>query len=208
MNVPFYIIKMGIANLPHPAISQKLILVKMVVLQEKFAAVIQLLPQQQPYLVPPLFVLIQKVNVKMQPRVGCVETYGWTHTVDLVTPNVAVSIGSMPLTQVVRSAAEELHPYKNSFLNLQNLNNMLMDFIVEIQISLKPGVIDAEGETVEKNLKLLGYGKVNKVKTLKVYHISIEGKSTEGVKKEMEDVCKKLLANPVIQNYEVKVKKE
>jgi len=80
--------------------------------------------------------------------------------------------------------------------------------MVEITVALKPGVVDAEGGTVEKSLRLLGYGKVKKVKTLKVYHIFIEGKSKKEVEKEMDDACRKLLANPVIQEYEIKVKRK
>ena len=80
--------------------------------------------------------------------------------------------------------------------------------MVEIKVALKPGVVDAEGGTVEKNLRLLGYEKVKQVKTLKVYHICMEGESKQEVEKEMDDACRKLLANPVIQKYEIKVRKK
>lgn len=80
-----------------------------------------------------------------------------------------------------------------------------MNFEVEVRIELKPGVIDAEGETIQKSLKLLGYP-VDKVKTVKVYVIDVNADSKKDAEEKIADACKRLLANPVIQNYSVKVK--
>lgn len=78
-------------------------------------------------------------------------------------------------------------------------------FLVEVRIELKKGVMDAEGETVEKSLNLLGYN-AKDVRAIKVYEMSIEGRTKNDARKKIEDACKKLLANPVIQNYEIKFK--
>ncbi|HDH41875.1 MAG TPA: phosphoribosylformylglycinamidine synthase, purS protein [Candidatus Altiarchaeales archaeon] len=80
-----------------------------------------------------------------------------------------------------------------------------MNFEVEVRIELKPGVIDAEGETIRKSLKLLGYP-VNDVKSLKVYVIDVNADSKKDAEEKITDACRRLLANPVIQNYSVKVK--
>jgi len=80
-----------------------------------------------------------------------------------------------------------------------------MNFKVEVRIELKPGVIDAEGETIQKSLKLLGYP-VDNVKTLKVYVIDVKANSKKDAEKKIDDACKRLLANPVIQNYSIRVK--
>lgn len=80
-----------------------------------------------------------------------------------------------------------------------------MSFQVEVRIELKPGVIDAEGETVQKSLRLLGYP-AEKVKTVKVYVIEVDASSEKEAKEKIEDSCRRLLANPVIQNYSVRVK--
>jgi phosphoribosylformylglycinamidine synthase PurS subunit len=80
-----------------------------------------------------------------------------------------------------------------------------MIFHAEARIELKAGVIDAEGETVQKSLKLLGYP-TTKVNTIKVYSIEIEAGSREEAEKKIDDACKRLLANPVVQNYSVSVK--
>ena len=81
-----------------------------------------------------------------------------------------------------------------------------MDYYVEVRIELKPGVIDAEGETVRKSLELLGFP-AKKVKSVKVYGITVNAKDESEAKKTIENASKKLLANPVIQNYFIEVKK-
>jgi phosphoribosylformylglycinamidine synthase PurS subunit len=81
-----------------------------------------------------------------------------------------------------------------------------MDYYVEVRIELKPGVIDAEGETVQKSLELLGFP-AKKVRSIKVYGITVDAKDESEAKKTIENASKKLLANPVIQNYFIEVKK-
>lgn len=80
-----------------------------------------------------------------------------------------------------------------------------MNYKVEVRIELKPGVVDAEGETIQKSLKLLGYP-VEKVNSVKVYVIDVKADSREDAEKKIKDACKRLLANPVIQNYSISVK--
>ncbi|MEM0141477.1 MAG: phosphoribosylformylglycinamidine synthase subunit PurS [Thermoplasmatales archaeon] len=65
---------------------------------------------------------------------------------------------------------------------------------IVITVKLKKGVEDAEGLSVLKALKLLGYKDVEDVRTGKVYYINIK----QGGKKLARELCEKLLANPVI----------
>jgi phosphoribosylformylglycinamidine synthase len=73
----------------------------------------------------------------------------------------------------------------------------------EVRIEYKKGVVDAEGGSVRKALHLLGYP-VQAVDTIKVYHITLDGTKSEA-KKTLDDACKKLLANPVIQKYSITI---
>jgi phosphoribosylformylglycinamidine synthase len=79
-----------------------------------------------------------------------------------------------------------------------------MEYKAEVKISLKHGVLDAEGETIEKSLRLLGYD-VKKVETVKCYIITVEAKAEKEAVSRIEESCKKLLANPVIQEYSIRV---
>ncbi len=72
----------------------------------------------------------------------------------------------------------------------------------EVRIAYKSGVQDTEGESTREGLKMLGFEKVNEVRTAKVYRI--EGTCSRG---DIEEMCKRLLANPVSQDYEIKEQK-
>ncbi len=76
----------------------------------------------------------------------------------------------------------------------------------EVKIELKEGVADPEGMNTEKTLKLLGWD-VEKVETGKLFEIELgDGIPEEEARDEVEEMCKKLLANPVIQTYDIKIK--
>ena len=68
----------------------------------------------------------------------------------------------------------------------------------EVRISYKPGVLDAEGESTFSGLKALGFEEIEKVTTAKVFRI--EGDLS---RKDVEEMCKRLLANPISQDYEI-----
>lgn len=79
-----------------------------------------------------------------------------------------------------------------------------MKYRVRVEVSLKLGLSDPEGETTAGSLKDLGY-KVTKVSVSKVYYVHVEAGSAEEAKKRTEDMCRKLLANPVKDNYNILV---
>ncbi len=69
----------------------------------------------------------------------------------------------------------------------------------EVRIAYKVGVQDTEGESALDGLRSLGFEKVDEVKTARVY--LIEGDYS---KRDIEEMCKRLLANPVSQDYKIK----
>lgn len=76
-----------------------------------------------------------------------------------------------------------------------------------MEVRLKPGHVDSEGLTAEKALNDLDYG-VEDVSTAKVYVLSLEADSLEEAKGQVDDMCRKLLANPVKDDYEIEVEKD
>ncbi|CAB3288843.1 Phosphoribosylformylglycinamidine synthase subunit PurS [Methanocaldococcus lauensis] len=76
-----------------------------------------------------------------------------------------------------------------------------------VTIKLKKGVLNPEGMTIKRALNFLGYDKVKEVQTYKMIDIVIDEEDEEKVKEKVEEMCKKLLANPVIHDYEIDVKK-
>ena len=77
---------------------------------------------------------------------------------------------------------------------------------IEIQVGLKSGMADPEGMNVKKALDLLGFDSVEKVDSVKCYRIIIDKNESEAVK-DAEEICKKLLANPVVHEYSISVAK-
>ena len=77
--------------------------------------------------------------------------------------------------------------------------------VLEIRIELKKGVADPEGKNTKKTLESLGFKGLGEVKTVKLFEMEIDLPADEA-KKAGEEMCKKLLANPVIQNYKVTVR--
>jgi len=75
----------------------------------------------------------------------------------------------------------------------------------EVRIELKHGVADPEGENTKKALELLGFKGIKSVKTIKVFEMELSMDANEA-KVATEEMCRKLLANPVIQSFKVDLK--
>lgn len=84
-----------------------------------------------------------------------------------------------------------------------------MTIEIDVTIKLKHGVADPEGENTKKALSLLGFKNVLGVKSMKTFRILIEPEKgiKEKAQHEVEEMCRKLLANPVIHDYEINVVK-
>lgn len=76
-----------------------------------------------------------------------------------------------------------------------------------VTIGLKKGVADPEGDNTAKTLKLLGYSDVNAVKSAKMFRIYMDVNDEEGAREQVESMCRRLLANPVIHDYHIDIKK-
>ena len=82
-----------------------------------------------------------------------------------------------------------------------------MRYRLKIEVSLKPGHSDPEGETSAHLLKELGY-KVETVNVSKVYSVILEAESRKKAQMKAEEMCKRLLANPTKDNYAIMIEDE
>lgn len=82
-----------------------------------------------------------------------------------------------------------------------------MKYRVKIEVSLKPGHSDPEGETAAHLLKELGYA-VNAVNVGKAYTILLEAQTPRDAKAKAEEMCKRLLANPTKDNYTIVIEEQ
>jgi phosphoribosylformylglycinamidine synthase len=74
--------------------------------------------------------------------------------------------------------------------------------VAEVKIKLKKGVADPEGANTKKTLELLGFD-VGAVKAVKVFEIQLGTEDQGEAQKKVEEMCEKLLANPVIHEYSI-----
>jgi phosphoribosylformylglycinamidine synthase len=82
-----------------------------------------------------------------------------------------------------------------------------MKYRAKIEVSLKPGHSNPEGETTARLLKELGY-KVQAVDVSKVYTVTLEASTITEAKAKAEEMSKRLLANPTKDNYTITVEEQ
>jgi phosphoribosylformylglycinamidine synthase PurS subunit len=76
--------------------------------------------------------------------------------------------------------------------------------IAEIHVTLKPTLLDTQGATVAKALHQLGYAAVRDVRIGKFITVEVDDAQVgPALQKQLEEMCAKLLANPVIEDYEI-----
>ncbi|WP_077624260.1 phosphoribosylformylglycinamidine synthase subunit PurS [Sediminibacillus massiliensis] len=70
---------------------------------------------------------------------------------------------------------------------------------VKIYITLKQGVLDPQGKAVQESLNKLGYPDVKEARVGKYMELQLD--ENADVEKQVEEMCAKLLANPVVEEY-------
>jgi phosphoribosylformylglycinamidine synthase subunit PurS len=82
-------------------------------------------------------------------------------------------------------------------------------FIAKIHVTLKPSVLDPQGVAVSDALKNMGYSEIDSLRLGKYMELKLEdgGKGKAHVEKRVEEMCKKLLSNAVIERFEFTVEK-
>ena len=77
--------------------------------------------------------------------------------------------------------------------------------LASISVTLKPTVNDPEGLTIASALHNLGFAGVASVRAGKLFEVTIEAASAEEAESLAEEMCTRLLANPVIERYSFEV---
>jgi phosphoribosylformylglycinamidine synthase PurS subunit len=80
-----------------------------------------------------------------------------------------------------------------------------VSYLARVDVMLKDGIADPQGQTIEKALPALGYGGVKNVRVGKVIEFEIQADSEEEATTAVREMCDRLLANTVIESYEVTI---
>jgi len=79
-----------------------------------------------------------------------------------------------------------------------------MRFHAKIEVALKPGHSDPEGETTRQSLLELHFP-VRSVSVSKVYEVELDAENPAQARKSLDEMCRRLLANPVKDDYSLKI---
>ena len=74
---------------------------------------------------------------------------------------------------------------------------------ISVIITLKKDVLDPQGKVIQQTLNGMGFENINEVRQGKYFEIDTKETDPEKAKDQVEEMCKKLLANLVIENYKI-----
>ena len=74
---------------------------------------------------------------------------------------------------------------------------------IKVIVTLKSGVLDPQGKAIQQTLNGMGFSTVKDVRQGKYFDIDIEESNEQKAKQSAEEICKKLLANQVIEDFKI-----
>ena len=76
----------------------------------------------------------------------------------------------------------------------------------KVFVTLKPSVLDPQGKAIHHSIETLGFGNISDVRQGKYFEIALNGNADEeSARREIEQMAKDVLANPVIEDYRVEI---
>jgi phosphoribosylformylglycinamidine synthase subunit PurS len=77
---------------------------------------------------------------------------------------------------------------------------------LEVRVKPRPGLLEPEGKAIHHALESLGFAGVSDVRVGKVIDLELDADSPEAAEEAVREMCRKLLANPVTEDFQVTVK--
>ena len=74
---------------------------------------------------------------------------------------------------------------------------------IKVIVTLKSGVLDPQGKAIQQTLNGMGFANVKDVRQGKYFDINIDESDEQKAKQSAEEICKKLLANQVIEDFKI-----
>ncbi len=83
-----------------------------------------------------------------------------------------------------------------------------MRWLADVHVRLRPGIADPEGQTIRGGLHSLGFGSVDEVRVGKLLRIAFEADGQEEAETAIREMCRRLLANPVMETADWELRAE
>ena len=74
-----------------------------------------------------------------------------------------------------------------------------------IEVGHRPGILDPQGGVIERALPALGWANVSHVRVGKSIRLAVDAPDEDSARAQVEEMCRRLLANPVIEDYTVEI---
>ena len=74
---------------------------------------------------------------------------------------------------------------------------------IKVIVTLKKSVLDPQGTVIQQTLDGMGFNNINNIRQGKFFEIDMDEKDQKKAEEKVEDMCKKLLANLVIEDYKI-----
>ncbi len=74
---------------------------------------------------------------------------------------------------------------------------------IKVIVTLKNGVLDPQGKAIQQTLSGMDFSNVNEVRQGKYFDIEVDEKDEAKAKSQVEEMCKKLLTNLVIEDFKI-----
>ena len=81
----------------------------------------------------------------------------------------------------------------------------MKSYEARIEVGHRPGILDSQGGVIERALPALGYASVSHVRVGKSIRLAVEAPDEASARAQVEEMCRKLLANPVIEVFTVEI---
>ena len=81
----------------------------------------------------------------------------------------------------------------------------MSSYEARIEVGHRPGILDPQGGVIERALPALGYGNVSHVRVGKSIRLTVEAPDEAAARSEVEEMCRKLLSNPVIEDFTIEL---
>jgi phosphoribosylformylglycinamidine synthase subunit PurS len=76
---------------------------------------------------------------------------------------------------------------------------------VTVEITRRPEIADPQGTTIQRALHDLGHNEVMSVRVDRVIHLEVDGDDPALVQRRVEEMCREVLANPILEDFSVEV---
>ncbi len=73
---------------------------------------------------------------------------------------------------------------------------------IKVVVTLKPEILDVQGRAIKESLRFLDLKKISDVRCGKYFEVIVDSDDEQSAKDEIETLCNKLLANPIIEDYD------